>query len=252
MKGAEQMEPTPESARVLEDLDRHGEGQVAELLERAASRVRRLVPDCWGLSLSVLDADLTLTLVASSAEVARLDAVQYVTDGPCVRAIRESRRIVIDEVPESGDALGEEAWRLFTSASAAAGVRSTLSFPLTSGEKVVGGVNLYAVSPRAFSGHEDQVAAVFGAWAQDAIHDADLSFVSRSRAETGPERLAASSVIDQATGVLMARRGLPADQAGAALRQAAERAGVPPLALAKTILAALEQRRAGRGERDRT
>jgi GAF domain-containing protein len=237
------MEPIPESADVLESLGRHTGAHLADMLARAGSRVREIVPDCWGMSISVVEADLTLTLVATSAEVLALDAVQYASDGPCLEAIREDRVVSVARIDGGESPLVEEEWRLFASASAAAGVRSTLSFPLRSAGKVVGGVNLYAAAAHAFTDHEPALAAVFGSWASDAVHNADLGFTSRARADAGPERLAEDAAVAQATGVLMAEEGLTADLAASQLTVAARQAGVSPVALARSILSGLEYRR---------
>ena len=57
----------------------------------------------------------------------------------------------IIEIGQTDSPMVEEEWRLFASASAAAGVRSTLSFPLLYQDEVVGGVNLYASTTDAFA-----------------------------------------------------------------------------------------------------
>ncbi len=176
--------------------------------------------------------------MASSPDVAVLDGVQYATSGPCVAAIREAHELSIEDIDSP---MVEQDWQMFALASAASGVRSTLSFPLSLGGRVIGGVNLYAGSEDAFSGHHDQLAAVFGTWSEMAVRNADLGFASRRRAEQGPAHLAEQSEIDLALGVLMAQRGLSPEEARADLSDAARRAGIAPLDLARTILSALRR-----------
>lgn len=127
------MEPTEESAQTIEAFARYGDTGLPEMLAEAGRLVREIVPDIWGMSLTLNDGDLTFTLVASSAEVAALDGVQYAADGPCLAAVQQETQIGIEDIEGP---MVEEDWRLFASASAAAGVRSTLSFPLATGGQV--------------------------------------------------------------------------------------------------------------------
>ena len=52
---------------------------------------------------------------------------------------------------------------------------STLSIPLMSDGRVYGGLNLYGGTPRAFDGHHDELAELYGGWAGGAVTNADLS-----------------------------------------------------------------------------
>jgi hypothetical protein len=215
------LEPTEASARTIESFAQYGVSGIPEMLAESARKVREIVPEIWGMSVTLNDGELTFTLVASSEEVAALDGVQYAAGGPCVAANEEQREIGIDQTDSP---LVEEDWQLFASASAAAGVRSTLSFPLGLRGDVIGGVNLYAATDDAFAGHETELAAVFGTWGFEGVSNADMSFASRDRAEHGPTRLAEQSEIDMALGVLMGGRGLGADEARQMLESAATRA----------------------------
>jgi GAF domain-containing protein len=234
------MEPTEESAKTIEAFVQYGVTGIPEMLAETGRRVRQVVPQIWGMSVSLTDGDLTFTLVSSSAAAAVLDGVQYAAGGPCVDAIQEHREVNIEDIDGP---MVEGDWQLFASASAAAGVRSTLSFPLSLNGQVIGGVNMYASTEDAFAGHRDELAEIFGSWAGLAVSNADMSFTSRDRAEQGPTRIAEQSEIDMAVGVLMGQRGLGAEAARSQLEEAARRAGIDELQLARTILAALARRR---------
>src|SRR5689334_17522445 len=135
------MEPIEESARTIEAFTRYGDTEIPEMLAETARQARRIVPEIWGMSLTLVEGDLTFTLVSSSAEVAALDGVQYAAGGPCVEAAVEGREVSVEDLDSP---MVEQDWQVFAAASAAAGVRSTLSFPLTVDGAVIGGVNLYA------------------------------------------------------------------------------------------------------------
>jgi GAF domain-containing protein len=234
------MEPTQESAQTIEAFAQYGASGLPEMLAESGRRVRQIVPAIWGMSVTLNDGELTFTLVASSPEVAALDGVQYAAGGPCVAAAEEQRQIGIEQTDSP---MVEQEWQLFATASAAAGVRSTLSFPLNYQGEVIGGVNLYASAENAFDGHEEELAAVFGTWAAEGVSNADMTFASRDRAEQGPSRVAEQSEIDMAIGVLMGRRGLGQDDARSELDQAATRAGTGQLSIARAILSGLREGR---------
>jgi GAF domain-containing protein len=139
------------------------------------------------------------------------------------------------------DALDEDRWRLFAQATAAHTVRTTLTLPLMTDGDVVGTVNLYAASQRAFVGHRDELAGIFGAWAAGAVANADLAFTTRSEAQAAPDRVRQQFVIDMATGLTAAQLGIGVESAEARMRDAASRAGVSLSHLAQEIVTAHEE-----------
>jgi hypothetical protein len=75
------------------------------------------------------------------------------------------------------DLLDEGRWSAFALASAARGVRSSLSLPILREERLVGGINVYAAEPRGFRGKHDGLAAASGARAQQVkgLNDIDVT-----------------------------------------------------------------------------
>ncbi|MCY7402083.1 MAG: GAF domain-containing protein [Nocardioides sp.] len=184
--------------------------------------VTRIVPECVGMSLTLYDEDITFTLVASSLAVAEIDAMQYIDGGPCVWAVEENA----ERSEDVAELLDEERWALFARASSAAGVASTLSLPVLDEDRVIGGINLYASSPEAFSGHHTDLAAALGASATGAVTNADLAFETRRRAELAPGQLRDQRLLDVGIGILAAREGLDVGLASTRLQDAAVRAGI--------------------------
>lgn len=229
------MEPIPESTRaddwfgpfLLDD---------EELLPRLRELGRELVarvPAAVGLSISLIEHEVTFTVASSAPQVLVLDAVQYVDDGPCLAAMRD------DTVLSWADDDAEERWRVFSSASAAAGVRSTLSLPIVRDGAVIGGFNLYAASTDAFDGRHDEIAELLGAWADGATTNADLSFSTRDRARMAPQELRDQTRLALAAALLA--RAVPCDQDVALdrLRQASYQAATPLASVVDGIIAAL-------------
>lgn len=227
------LRPIPETVEALRELDPAPVRPklLADLLA-LAERGQEVVPDLIGVSIARLSHGLTFTLVATTVEIAALDAVQYLVGGPCV----DSAEAVQKREFETEDILDEEGWRAFAEASAARAVRSTLTLPVVGEGHAIGTVNLYAASRRAFVGHHEQLAEVFGGWAAGAVANADLSFATRKEAEAAPERIRQQILIDEAAGLLAGQLGIDLDSAEAHLRDAALRAGVDAVQLARAIL----------------
>jgi hypothetical protein len=228
------MEPLPETREALEQLEASSGRDVLTDLTRAAETVRALVPSCVGISLSVLREGLTFTLVATGADIAALDGVQYAAGGPCVDAVMTGR--VINAVTATSGPLDEDRWAVFARAGAARGVSSTLSMPVHRGDDVSAGVNLYASTVDAFDGHHDEVAAIMGAWAPGAVRNADLGFATEQAARQAPRLLEDRAALDQATGIVMARQGVDEDTARDVLRRAAERSGTTEVQVAQAMV----------------
>lgn len=235
------LEPIPETVEAVQDRDPSADS--AELLgslRQLARRAEDVVPDLVGVSIARLDEGLTLTLVSTDDDVALLDGVQYASGGPCVDAAHTDEVRSFDQ----DDVLSEARWQLFAEATAARAVHSTLTLPVVHEEEVEGTVNLYAASRRAFVGHHDELADIFGAWAAGAVANADLSFTTRGEARAAPERVRA--VIDTASEILAADLQVDVEAAEAHLRDAAARAAVSTTELARAIVESREaQRRDG-------
>lgn len=229
------MEPIPESIEAVDEFGPFSyDGDLLEELKAKAAAVLEIVPDCVGLSLAVIADGFTLTLVASGEEVAVLDAIQYLAGGPCVDGAKGDR--VLESSADS-DVTDELGWQLFARASAASSVLSTLTLPVLVDDRVAGSVNLYAASANAFTGHHEEIARIFDAWAPGAVTNADLSFTTRRTAEEAPRQLHAAYRAEVAASIVAVREGLDMDEARVRLREAARRAGVDVAQLAETLIA---------------
>ena len=229
------MEPTPETQETLRELTRFGDTDVATVLRRMSRDVLRVVPECVGLSLATIEDGLTFTMTSSEPGIAELDAFQYLDGGPCVAAAETGEVTSY----ETADPIDEHGWHLFAMATAAAGVASTLSLPISRDGRVTASVNLYASTSDAFDGHHDELAALCGAWAPGAVTNADLSFRTREEAAATPGRIRDQNVIDQAVGMLAASTGMDLDSAAERLRSAAERARISESQVARAVIGVL-------------
>jgi GAF domain-containing protein len=222
----------PETREALERLTRYDEGALATVVQQMGDAARSIVPECVGLSLSLRESGITVTLVATSADMAVLDAVQYVDGGPCVEVGERSVPIEM----ATGSVVDEGVWQMYAQATAAAGVLSSLSLPIARGGEVIGAINLYAATSEAFEGHVQELAAALGGSAEGAISNADLSFSTRLKALAGPTAVADAEILDIAVGIIMERHGVNAGMARERLRQAAARAGVTQAQAARAVI----------------
>lgn len=229
------MEPISETLEALGQLAAAADQDLLGQLRAAGEQVRRVVPECVGLSMTAFDQGITFTLVASEPEIAMFDALQYLDGGPCVEGADDGSRHAYNQ----GDVLDEEAWQLFSAATAARAVASTLTLPIRDDECVVGSVNLYAGVAGAFKGHHDDLANIFGAWAPGAVTNADLSFSTRAVAERAPQQLAHQALIHLAAGMLAARDNIGVMDAQRRIHEVAQRAGVPEVSVAGYVVDAL-------------
>lgn len=227
------LEPLPETREALLSLGRWSDHDLTAELIHQGELAEEIVPNLVGLSLAMVRDGLTFTIAATSGHLRLLDAIQYAFGGPCVDAALH------DSTVHSGDSdaglFDERRWVAFARVGAAHGVLSTLSMPIHSAGRVIAGVNLYARTPNAFAGREQRLADLLGAWAPGAVHNADLSFSTREAARDALRVLGDNTVVDQATGVVMAARGVDRDRAREIIDDAARRSGQDALAVAREL-----------------
>ncbi len=228
------LEPLPETREALLSMAHWSDRDLTSELVHQGELAEEIVPNLVGLSLALVRDGLTFTIAATPDQLALLDAIQYAFGGPCVDAALHDATVL------SGDSddglLDEQRWVQFARSGAAHGVMSTLSMPIHGEGRVVAGLNLYASTPNAFSGREEQLAALLGAWAPGAVHNADLSFSSRAAAREAPRVLRDNSVMDQATGVVVATHAVPQARAREIIADAARRAGQSELTVAHELV----------------
>lgn len=207
------MELLPESREALDEYVTPSVDDVEGLLRVIEGWAVRTVPDCVALSVTLLEEDLTFTLV-EDARVGDADTSSAATGAAA-------------SVPAAEDdgALDEGGWAEMARERAFAGIASTVCLPVVEHGRAVLNIDLYASTAHAFRGRIDDLVEALGAWQAGAVTNADLGFESLKRAEAAPERLREQRMVDVAVGLVAARVGLTTDDALARLRLAAERAG---------------------------
>jgi GAF domain-containing protein len=216
------MDLLPQSREALDEYVAPSVDDVETLLRVIEGWAVRTVPECVALSVTLLDEDLTFTLVDSGA-----------TGGPHTSSA--PGEVGTTDVP----ALDELGWAEMARERAFAGIASTVSIPVVEHGRAVLNIDLYASTAHAFHDRIDDLVDTLGAWQAGAVTNADLGFETRRRAEAAPERLREQRLVDVAVGLVAARVGVSTDDAQALVREAAERAGIAEVQVATVAQALL-------------
>ncbi|GAA1443288.1 hypothetical protein GCM10009641_59680 [Mycobacterium cookii] len=222
------MELLPESREALDEYVAPSLDDVEALLRVIEGWAVRAVPECVALSVTLLEEDLTFTLVDdATASGARRDTEAAST--PAGTA----------EPAEDAHALDERGWAEMARERAFSGIESTVCLPVVEHGRAVLNIDLYASTAHAFRDRIDGLVEALGAWQAGAVTNADLGFDTLRRAEAAPERLREQRLVDVAVGLVAARAGLTTDDALSLLRQGASAAGVSEsqaAAVARTLM----------------
>lgn len=205
------MELLPQSREALDEYVAPSIDDVEDLLRVIERWAVRAVPECVALSVTLLEEDLTFTLIDATAGGER----------PPTGAGPQPA----DE-PEPVQALDETGWADMARARAFEGIASTVSLPVVEEGRAVLNIDLYASTAHAFHDRIDGLVAALGAWQAGAVTNADLGFETLRRAQEAPERLREQRLVDVAVGLVAARAGLTTDAALDLLREAANVAGI--------------------------
>jgi transcriptional regulator with GAF, ATPase, and Fis domain len=181
------------------------------------------------------------TIAATDALTQQLDEQQYGDGkGPCLEALTTGVPVLVTDMAT------ESRWAPYPAQAAELGARSSMSYPLITGEQVIGALNMYSFKPLApdigLQARAGQLAdraagalAVGLRIAEEHSANADLRLALASR-----------SVIDQAIGILVAQQQCSVEDAFALLRQASQARNMKLRDAAAQIVGSAQRREPGR------
>jgi len=208
------------------------EEELGRVLQRSVDQLTGAVPAADMASVSVLRGDTAETVAASSKDVWEIDQDQYAAgDGPCLEAARSG------QVVRTGMDEALSRWPEFARSSRAAGVESYLSCPLFLDEDFVGSLNLYSGQRHGFADFDVALLELYVTAACAAIANARRYARARAVADQLAQALDSHAVIGQATGIVMARLGVTAEQAFAELSRQSQNTNVKLRAVASRVVA---------------
>ena len=188
------------------------------VMQQLAETAPRLVPGLLTAGITVANGGRVVT-VASTDNLGRLlDERQYDLDeGPCLESMRTHRTIDIQDMST------ETRWGPYPAQIRALGVESTHSIPLTTRDRTVGVLNLYADHTHAFDPvRVKEAAAQLATLVTVAITATLRNYGDITVTDQLQQALASRSVIDQAIGILMGTQHCTATEAFAILRSASQ------------------------------
>jgi hypothetical protein len=151
-------------------------------------------------SITLMRRKKPVTVASSEKGAVRLDETQYSAgDGPCLTAIREQAAIHVPDLRQ------EHRWPDYTAAAVVEGVGSSLSVPLALEGEAEAGLNMYSTRSHGFTGEDIKNVESYAYHASKALRLA----VRISQLAEAKTHLAAAlesrTVIDLATGAIMAQ-----------------------------------------------
>src|SRR5688500_18505297 len=134
-----------------------GEETMHGILQRIVDLTVLAVPGCSHCGVSLLsDKHAPTTAAATDGTTLQLDGSQYVnSDGPCLHAARSGDVVRIDNMAKDVRFPG------FATDAVRLGINSSLSFPLRVQDHVIGALNLYGKTIKAFDDEAEHLGERF-------------------------------------------------------------------------------------------
>ncbi|MEQ3553419.1 GAF and ANTAR domain-containing protein [Pseudonocardia nematodicida] len=210
---------------------------VEEVLKRVVDAVGRVVPAAGLVSVTLRDDSGEFhTPVETDSLATAFDQVQYRSGrGPCVDAAQPDG----PAAAWSDDLRGETQWPEFAEEVAARGYRSVLAvelLPDAHPPRLPGALNVYATGSAVFGPADRDRLTLLAGYASLALAKCSAVSAAALREAQLREAIESRDVIGQAKGILMARRGLSADEAFDVLRRTSQDVNVKLAHLARTVV----------------
>lgn len=221
--------------RALENISRlllsgHDAGA---LMQAVCREVSLAVPDADMVGITVLQdgADHPTTAASSDPRVNDVDEDQYRADeGPCLEAARTGQmvRVRVDDVAER--------WPRFAANVTGMGVRSYLSAPMSMDDRHLGALNIYSRNSHGFEDIDEVLVQLFSTAVEAAVRITSRVKTAETELNGLITAMTTRADIDQAKGIIMAVRGVSADEAFALLSERSQNTNVKVSALAAEMI----------------
>ncbi|MGC7096685.1 ANTAR domain-containing protein [Amycolatopsis lurida] len=191
-------------AAALGDADEMG-----PVLQAVCEQVIRVVPgaDVASITLRASGGGYR-TAAATDHRAAEIDGKQYEQDdGPCLRAM-ETGKVIRVEVETA-----VELWPDFTAVAHSLGIGSYLASPLTVASDFVGAINLFGFGGHGFRELDEKYLEMYTVMVETTVRGTHRYLQAKEHIAQLRRAMESRAVIEQAKGILMAARGLTADQA---------------------------------------
>jgi GAF domain-containing protein len=189
-----------------------GAEDIEAVLQVVCEQVVHVIPGADMASVTVLAPEGTRTAVKTDERALEIDSEQYAQDdGPCLRAARTSEIVRVDV------STTRELWPEFTVVARRLGVGSYLAAPLTVADGIAGALNLFGFGSHGFHEVEAKLLDLYTSLVTAVLQTMRRYLAVRSTAEQLSAAMASRAEIEQAKGIIMAAKGVSADEAFAML-----------------------------------
>ena len=207
---------------------------ITGFLDQLATLTVKALPGEVSCGITLRRDHGAFTVASSDSRASQVDEIQYGHDeGPCLRSLATGEVVVVDDLAE------DDRWGGYRMPALGHGVRSSLSLPLRTDNEVIGALNIYATTPRAFGPAEQHVARRFADEASRALVLAVRLAEHSEMSAHLQAALASRAVIDQAVGIIMGQNRCTVDEAFDVLRAISQNRNVKLRYIAADIVTAV-------------
>jgi transcriptional regulator with GAF, ATPase, and Fis domain len=181
---------------------------LADTLERVTVLATHALAETPQVSLTLIEDERAWTAATSGPVALGLDGTQYDTaSGPCLDAARcgETIKVTMDGV--------NQPYPQFRQAARREGVSHTMSVGFSTGDQVMGAMNLYSSTGRPFGDDSDRIARAFAVCAGIVLSNVERYRLAAARASHLEVALLSRAPIEQAKGILMTRHHCTSEEA---------------------------------------
>lgn len=203
------------------------------LMQAVCREVSSAVPDADMVGITVLQdgAEHPTTAASSDPRVNDVDDDQYrANEGPCLEAARTGRmvRVRVDDVAER--------WPRFAANVTGLGVRSYLSAPMSIDDRHLGALNIYSRNTHGFGDIDEVLVQLFATAIEAAVRITRRAETAETELDGLITAMKTRADIDQAKGIIMAVRGVSADEAFSILSEQSQNTNVKISTLAANMI----------------
>lgn len=209
-----------------------------DVLEQIVHTAVQVVPGADLVSITLRSRDGKFhTPVETDPVAIELDQLQYdLLEGPCLDVADPAG----PAIATADDLAATSSWPRFGPAAAERGMGAVLSAALLSdvvqSPRLSGALNIYSREPHGLGQTDQALALLLATHASLALAHTEAVDVATLQAEQLRRAIDSHDVIGQAKGILMASRGLTADEAFDLLRHASQDLNVKLVQLAEVIV----------------
>jgi GAF domain-containing protein len=190
----------------------YAERPLADTLQKMSVLATQVLTETPEVSLTLIERDQGFTAAASGPVSLDLDLRQYdLGEGPCLDAARygQTVRLRVDEPDQPYPDLRRAAQQK--------GVTHTLSIGLSTGDQVMGAINIYSSTGMPLSDKSEEIARTFAVCIGIVLGNAEQYRQAATRVAHLETAMRTRAPIEQAKGILMARHRCTSEEAFAML-----------------------------------